>query len=353
MSVGNSSDVPVPPVASKHIVLIQDAFKRHDDRASDLQRQRLSFAMRAVAVGPAAVILLTTQVLAFKGHRAIGISLVAIECALLLYALEIGFLGLGRAHKQWVKARVRAEVVRREEFLFRATVGPYLLCPSGSLADWIRERLVRIDSEVNSPLELIEMKQGSKSWKDTLEDSRSSTSLTSLPELLENMRVYLEQRVSAQRKWYSSKSESHQKVSERFDSAAKLSLTGALMLAIFHLAVLIFEEHIPRGASQLWVDVILPLVAISLPAIGAMITGLASIYGSERLARSYRYYAETLEGFETDLRRLHSQIRENLCSPREAQFRFSRIVLAVEELLSNELRLWWLVMYPNVPKASG
>ena len=33
------------------------------------------------------------------------------------------------------------------------------------------------------------------------------------------------------------------------------------------------------------------------------------------------------------------------------EFRFKRVVLGTEELLSNELRLWWVIMHSEAPRA--
>jgi hypothetical protein len=351
-----SSDRKLASTPPDPVDLIQHSLARHDAKAKGLQRARLYFAVAAAFVGPAAVALLATQVVRFEGEsqtrtgQVIAVSLVLAESGLLLVALLFGFLEFGGPHTEWIHHRLRAELLRREEFLLCARVGPYLGEGDASLRDRVRERLVSIDSEINNPLDLIAMKDGYRCWRDALEDEWSAGRLSTIPALSAASQKYLEHRIAHQREYFSRKSLFHHRASERLEGAAKLILTLAFVLSVMHLmSVLLVRTAASRQSLPFQ---ILLILAIFLPSLGAMFAGLQYIQGSDRLSRSYLYHAALLEDFESRLRKLQKKMTLDSSEKKDAQLRFMRLVLEVEEYLSHESRFWWLVMYPSMPKAS-
>ena len=125
-------------------------------------------------------------------------------------------------------------------------------------------------------------------------------------------------------------------------------LTLALIVAAYHLGSLVSHSthSITIGHR------VLIAIAIVLPALGAAFVGLQSVLGSQRLSPSYVYHAQALERLEKRLVRLQADLNQATVPPADLQFHFRRAVLETEELLSNELHLWWLIMYPKAPKAS-
>jgi hypothetical protein len=309
--------------------------------------------------------LLVTQVLAV-GNATIGIPyrvgvfLILTELLLLAVALWISFLGMGRSHKDWMRERLRTEILRREEFLLLARVGPYLGVSASLLASRVRERLLLIESDVRDPLEMLSMADQQISWRDALEDAKTLRTLSPFPDFAIGIQSYIEDRVANQREWFSSRSHSHDKSSRVYENGAKLILTLALIFAGIHLghlwaqhgAIAALKSGSESNPGSEWPLVALIILAISLPALGSAFVGLQSILGSERLARSYRYHASELLTMEESLRRLQDSLQTaNALPPLESQFQFMRAVLAIEALLSNELGQWWLVMYPTLPRA--
>jgi hypothetical protein len=339
------------------ISLIGQARDRHDSRAVGLQHARHYFALAVAFVGPIAVALLVTHVLLSDGgsrahlSRSAGAALILTECLLLLLALVIGFLGVGGSHKHWIRERLRAELLRREEFLLLARVGPYLNATEEDTANRVCERLVSIDSDVNDPLDLIAMAEGEQSWRDALEDARAADDLALIPNAEEVARNYIECRIASQVKYFSRKSVSHHKTSSMLEGATKLILIFALVASLIHLLSVSLPGEL-TGSWELALRLLL-IPAITFPAFGALFEHLEAIFGSERLSRSYLYHAQVLEEVEMRLRRLEPHMASRAPGHRDAQFQMRRIVLDVEELLSNELRIWWLLMYPNLPKASA
>jgi hypothetical protein len=343
MSASTAQEIIDPDPKS----LIERARARHDERARTLQKTRRYFALTVAFVGPISVLLLAFVVSSESLGR-VGTSLIiALECLLLLFALITGFLEFGESHKQWIEERLRAELLRREQFLLLAGVGPYLLAAEEDLPDLVRGRLLFVDSEINDPLDLIPMRDSHQSWKEALEDARASGKLTTIPMLRDAAAHYLENRIAFQRKYLASQSSKHRITGERLERAVKFILVFALVLSITHLMTVWLPEHPIKG---FW-EVTLTVLLVSSPAFGALFDHLASIFGSERLSRSYLYHAEVLEEIEGRLRRL--RLTTSTDGSIDSQFRFMRLVLEAEELLSNELRFWWLVMYLNVPRAAA
>jgi hypothetical protein len=347
------------------VIHILEAVRRHDPIAMKLQKRRWTFARVAASIGPLAVLLLVTQTLAIGNATvgipySVGVFLILTELLLLAVALWISFLGMGRSHKDWIRERLRTEILRREEFLLLARVGPYLGVPLSSLVNRVRERLLLIESEVRDPLQMLSMADGQISWRDALEDAKTAGTLSALPDFTIGIQSYIERRVASQREWFSSRSLSHDKSSRFYENGAKLTLTLALIFAGIHLGHLWAQhgaaaalESVPKGNPNSESPLVaLTILAICLPALGSAFVGLQSILGSERLARSYRYQASELLTMEEFLRRLQDRLQApNAPPPLESQFQFMRAVLAAEALFSSELGQWWLVMYPTSPRA--
>jgi len=77
--------------------------------------------------------------------------LIAAELALLLITLVVGFAPLGPSPDEWVHARLRAEILRRERYLICARVGPYLAPPDLCVA--MRKRLLALTNTIADPLD--------------------------------------------------------------------------------------------------------------------------------------------------------------------------------------------------------
>lgn len=340
---------------------IREARERHEQNATGFQNARRYFVLLTAIVGPVAVTLLVLQVTLSSprsplrlyleaNHGLYSKVLIGAEACLLLFALATGFLGFEWKHKPWIKERLRTELLRREEFLLLARVGPYLGVRDESMADCVNERLVSIDRGTKNPVELIHMGDDDLTWRHALEDAWVAKKLEPIPALESIARLYLDGRILNQREWFAKKSEVHHEKNENKERWAKSLLIGALILSIIHFTQVGAEADVEM--ESLW-TIALIVLAICTPAFGAMFASLQSISGSERLSRSFLYHAEVLEDFESRLRKMLPGMASHSPNRRDVQFQFMRLVLEVEELLSQELRTWWLVMYPNVPKAGA
>src|SRR5262249_32524320 len=138
---------------TKALEELQYAFHKWDQIAVRKARKTTRFGFFTALLGPVAVLLLTVQILAFPYTDPIAITLIGLELAALLVALIVGFVRIGPSSDEWIRDRLRAEVLRRERHLVCARVGPYLITPDPTGV--IRQRLQVIDNDITEPLDLI------------------------------------------------------------------------------------------------------------------------------------------------------------------------------------------------------
>ncbi|MFQ5937126.1 MAG: hypothetical protein ACE5LB_12045, partial [Acidiferrobacterales bacterium] len=217
---------------------LEKTFQRRDAKALEHHKRRLNLTTFAITLGPIAVLLLAIQVLAFPEGGFAASTLIALELVVLALALALSFLQIGRSHQLWIRERLRAEVLRREGFLLRVRVGPYLHMPTNALGEKVRERLVTIDSDVNDPVVLLPLADGEENWHDALEDARHSSSLESAPNFADNLHIYLTQRTKSQRDWFSENSIVLGKRARFYENGARLILLFALVIAALHLGLI-------------------------------------------------------------------------------------------------------------------
>ncbi len=328
------------------VALIWEAMVRHDKAALENQRQRARFAVFAAALGPFAVLVLAIQALAFPHGGGLAVGLIVAELAAVAFVLSIPFLRMGRSHGLWIRERLRTEILRREQFLLRMRLGPYLK-KAEVVEAGVRARLLLIDSDETEPtafLSLHDRENGD--WRSQLEDERRAGSMTAAPCLPDCLTEYLKERVEDQRSWFSKKSRSHGKKARRWDNGARIVLVLALAVAALHLGLLLGGQL--EVAEPLHLGVV--ITAIVLPAIGAALVGLLSINGSNRLADAYADRARELEEVARQLIVLEDEQEMETRSPEEIAFEFKRLVLRAEEVLSDDLRQWWLIMKAEVPR---
>jgi len=341
-SAGGSGEARIEPL----IRLIEDALGRRDESAMRLQRKWFRFGGAAAMLGPSAVLLLAVQVLVFPHIGPLAILLILLELLALAVALAMGFLRIGEAHLGWVSERLRAELLRRERFLFRAHVGPYLGLDDASAAGRVKQRLAMLDSDLEEPLPLTALKDaGGVGWRNALEDAHRAGGLAPVPDLSGCMQDYLDRRVADQRTWLSDKVGFHATRDRILENGAKVALTLALIVAAIHLGMLLARAEDEHGGLA----TALILTALVLPPLGAACVGFRALLEGHRISRSYLHHARALAEIERELIELQNAGAGGVDG--DAGFSFRRLVLQTEELLAAELRQWWFVMQPSVPTA--
>jgi hypothetical protein len=300
----------------------------------------------AALLGPIAALFLACQI-EFADHGAQAVVLILLELVLLTIALAIGFLEFGESHQRWIGERLRAEILRREKFLLGARVGPYLKTETSALSSSVGQRLVMLDSDLDDPTSLLQMNDAFGSWRDALEDNYRQGGALPVVTDLPLLQTYLQKRIVDQREWFSRKYSQHRRHAWYFEGGAKLSLALALIIAAVHLGTLWVGDVQPEGTR------VLIVAAIFFPLAGGALVGLLSIFGCKRLSVSYAHHAEALEQLEKEVRTLESNMITGEKPNDVLDLNFRRLMLVTEDLLSNELRLRWMFMNPELPRASG
>ena len=236
---------------------LQKRYEQHDKVAKKSQRSRLTFAFFAAALGPIAVALLSIQAIFFPDE---GELLIAGELLALAVALAMGFLELTKSHASWIRARMRAEILRREMFLLQMRVGPYLLKASEVDVD---QRLLVIDADEREPEDsLAPRDEEHGNWQACLEDQWRKGTATSIPHPLRYANHYLETRVCNQRAWLNKMCGSHGRSARYWENGAKLVLLLALVIAAVHLGMLLVPD--PEHTTETLHNVLI-IAAICLP----------------------------------------------------------------------------------------
>jgi hypothetical protein len=334
---------PADPLVAR----LWQSMREHDEHANLSQWRRYTFALAVAALTPFAVLFLALQVLVYPTGGVEAALLIGAELLLVATALALPLMKVGQSHSRWIEARLRAELLRRETFLLRMRVGPYLGIASATELQHIADlRLLELES-VDPVSQLpCAIASGHRPWSAELEEQwRRGTDLA-VPSLAECIAQYLHERVANQRRWFERKAIEKKATAKRWENAARLVLVLALVVAALHLGGLLRGGHHALGAF----DQALFLAAIGLPTLGAALVGLLSITGSHRLAKGYHQTREALLHIERELRELQNHVR-NGGGEKEHALALKRLVLRCEEILSADLRQWWLIMLPETPRA--
>ncbi|MBD3162815.1 MAG: DUF4231 domain-containing protein [Candidatus Eisenbacteria bacterium] len=344
-------------------VSLRREFRKHDLAALGHRKRRWYFAIFAMGLGPVAILLLSIQVVAFPSGGPWGILLILFELIALLIALATGYLRVDRSHRNWIRSRLRAELLRREMFLFDMRVGPYLRRDGNDRMRRAVQRLRDLGDEQANPILLLPLRESGQPWRDALEDAPPIQPENSLEQLCGQAERYLRARIAKQRDFFSRQSEGLTGKARRYENVAKLIISLALVIAAVHLGLLLSPpgDH-TGGKSHDLPHRILVIFALFVPAVGSATIGLQSVTGSARLGRSYFVFDQTVKVHEKRLAGLVAHCRggktgDEAVDPSEERARleksFQRIILDVEQLLSSELMIWWMIMYSEEPRATA
>jgi hypothetical protein len=343
----DETEAPSLSDGSPGAVALEDKFKQWDKESKRHQKSRLSFVKAVIFVGPIAVTLLTLQAIVFRDGPAAA-WLIFGEMVLLLVAVAVPFLKFGRSHGEWINARVRAEVLRREQCLLLAQVGPYLNKTPAEAANEVERRIAILGRPLDDASELLTSTRAPASWRNELEEANRLGNGRELHDVRPRARQYLENRVKEQESWFSKKSHDHETTSRCLERTAHLILTLALALAAVHLGILWRNAFEPSDVHPWW-ESPLEIAALCLPAFGAAVIAYRSALGSQRQALSYHYHADSLVPFRSAVQAIAVDDEKH----EDVSLHFKRLVLDVEEVLSDELRQWWMNMVIKEPHTTA
>ncbi len=333
-------------------------------RASSHQSDYLALGRQLIVLSQLAVLFLSLQ-LVLEPAAPCGFLLILGEFACLALVLRAILLTMGPT-KEWVRARVRAELLRREQFLAVSGVGPYLTAED--LAERVRVRLHELEGE--EPMHLLALAADGGAYREQLEDARfdehqGRRGMARLDRGEQAMVAYLVHRLQDQLEYYERRSREHRYLEEQFDSGMKYVLILSLAAAVVHLVL----PFLPHGEPlPPWLHKTVDVLAIALPPLGIALYSLRGLYEWRRLSRAYHDQARTLQRMRDQLLELHTRLPHTpppaefvMVTPTvsveatvldtramtelgELEFKFRRLVLEAEELFAAELRQWYVLI---------
>jgi hypothetical protein len=336
-------DAPLSPEEQ-----IARARKKWDQVAIENRPKVVSFHTAVALFTPFAVLLLAIQIMVFPHQNAASLILIALELALLLFVLLTGFASLGPSPQRWLLPRLRCEILRREEFLLMARVGPYLKCGNeAAVATAVKLRLDALNTESNNPMDYLALEgHVGNSWRDEFEDlgPGQSTSLGS-----DCCDRYQRERILEEREWFHRKSELLAGADALWEGWAKAILACALVVAAMHLIALVSALPGPAGGERPLLQLVLEVAAISLPALGSAASVVQVLMQARHVSRGYQEQARLLDVIDGRLGALVQEQAEATSEEERSRlaFKLRRLVLTTEGLLSEELRHWYLLMAPS------
>jgi hypothetical protein len=320
------------------------------NRAVEAQGSYFANGILGAILPPLALCLLSLQILVWPegGPWARGLIL----CELLCLGVLVYFALINREPtSDWIANRVRTELLRREQYLLLARVGPYLAKDDLEAVQEALRRKSQIEAaDPQVLLALIPLEDPSGlSWLEILH--RTFPQPPVRPDFIERMDSYFYYRIGKQLLWFANELRDCEE-NERFWSRL---LTGALLAAIVaaalhfaHLNGLNGEIRTP-DASSIWSNLI-GVLAIVLPPLGTASLSIKAMYNFRGRARIYTHERNSLLRQKGDLESLLLKAKQMRVegsariNADEADVSFRVLVLRTEQSLSIEMQQWMLLM---------
>ena len=311
-----------------------------------------------VAILPSlALTCLTLQVLLQPKGGPWGVGLIISE-ALLLGGLIFLVWTSPNPPLRWVTSRLRAELLRREQYLCLAGVGPYLgLCSNAVKRDSTRRIELIAEGNFEQLKRLLPMStptgedhQGDTAWIDALWSTPSPSA--TCPDLLERMKCYLYYRIGKQIMYFSFNAHLNESGEQKNTMILKAAVILAPIIAVAHAVTLAFESSHEHHSLP---SVILTLMAFLLPPISAAILALQNIFNFRPLAAIYLQARHALLGSKINLQILIENFNPTLSSEKQQQIekQFQVLVLRTEQVLTYETEKWSVLMLRNEHEVSA
>lgn len=331
------------PNAFEGVKAIDDAQKRVLPNVPDRQGRFRAVAITVALAPPLALLFLSVQTLFFPHGGPWGVGLVIAEALFLFWVIWSVKINSDPT-QHWIQERLRAELLRREQYLCLAAVGPYLTRGS-ALAEGAAKRLeLIVNCDIDQLWQLIPLAapynsddtaQGDHRWLDTL--WQSAANLATLPDGLERMNCYLHYRIGKQKMWFTLGAQMNRHFEKSTARALKSAVLTAFAVVCIHAALLLVQvEH--TGALPLLTH----SLAFALPPLGASFMALQSLFAFRGLTFSYNYAHEELLRQEANLRRLikRYQASSDDTAQHNGETEFQALVLHTEDSLTREMERW-------------
>jgi hypothetical protein len=323
---------------------LHDAQIRYASAASQSQGEYFSDGLLASVLAPLALLLLSLQLLMHPhgGVWAVGLIVSEILCLALLSYIA---LTRGAPTRNWITNRLRAELLRREQYLSVAGIGPYLSTRDVE-AECLKRRgqIEAADGGALSGLIAMQDPDG-RTWMEVA----YSTKIEPHPDVVRRIETYLHYRIRRQQKWFSDEVDTCECTDKRWARLLAIMLLGAITAAVFHA----LELQDGAGSSAVtrpldtW-SVVTGALAIALPPVGTAVMSLRGMYDYRRRGRLYshqgRVLALHLGALESLLQKAHCTSGAGSAATAELDSSFRAIALRTEHSLSLEMQQWLFLM---------
>ncbi len=322
---------------------LHEAQWKYLNRAVEAQGHYFANGIRAAVLSPAALLLLALQVLIWPhgGGWAFGLILSEAFClGTLLYLVWTA----PEPTAEWIGNRLRCEILRREQYLLVAGVGPYLGYDESSAARMAATRRGQIEgTDFGALSELVPLQDyGGKTWMEHLYVYARQTAST---DCLDRMECYLHQRLGKQLLWFANELRDCEE-NERFASQfLKLTLLCAIVVAFLHGCHLYHGLEAGDAAEGSIASIAIGLFGITLPPVATAVFGIQAMYNFRGRSRIYSREKGLLHGHHGELLALVQEAKAPSRSLDDIDFDFRALVLRTESSLTLELSQWLLLMY--------
>jgi hypothetical protein len=298
---------------------------------------------------PAVAVLLAGLQLALWPAGPFGAGLLLGQALLVCFAI-LNVMTDRRPTQEWIERRTRGELLRREQYLCLARVGPYaegrLTRPESRIAQIGGAKIEQMD-------ELLLMEYDDDPDRATWLEALSSRPVLApiFDDLAERVTTYQYRRAGKQMAWMRSAAEDSESTARRLQ---RLVIVGALCTGLIALVNAIFLplKVVPHGVGQpeessVWLQSAVALGTF-LPAFSGMLLALHSVFDLRSLSENYRMTERSLERLRKELIELQDEVLQtapNADPARRCQLerRFQKLVLRVESELTEEYFRWRMV----------
>jgi hypothetical protein len=285
-----------------------------------------------IALLPAIAIVFAAAQNSFAGGTPFEMGLIGAEVIVLFTILWLVWIN-PEPVKAWLSARVRAELMRREQYLRLACAGPYLGLAPDAATRRTHSRIIELrDADPEQLRQLISM-NGEPQWLDQI--WRRPTASLPVEGLADRMRSYLYYRIDKQIMWFGLGTAAKEKAEWRTAGVVKTVLVLAILGGMAQM-VLVSQQPEPNIAV-----VLVSFASLVLPAACVLLLGVQQVLSYQRLALSY---AETRRELLASRAALSDLIDELHAvgdgGADEIGRRFQSLVLRLENELTQELLRW-------------
>jgi hypothetical protein len=346
------SDVK-PVTAYAGVNELDAAQKRVLEVAPDYQGRYRAAGIKIAALPGLAVVFLSAQTIFVPAGGSAAVGLAFAE-SLLLFVLVAMVWARPQPTHDWVQSRMRAELLRREQYLRLVSVGPYLGRTEAEQAEISDTRIVAISESGLRQLEELTVpaerepahsRGVERPWIDAIWQTPETRS-TIAADISDRMRSYLHYRIGKQLMWFTLGIGACERLDRRITWALKILVLAAVVVAAVHATLLFVagSRSRPYGTSD---PLLVALVAAVLPPFCSGLVAGHDVFGVRKLALSYRDIRRALRRYEHSLQSLINRLGTATAdrAVKQITIEFQALVLHTEVALTEEMQRWVMLVY--------